>query len=93
MVGDLKPFTLEKVICMAFVNSLILFFVNSLIIHHLLLDLISICFLKAGLLESNGREEEHYSAVTNLCTTSDGTVVAVAIQRQVSQHFLPCWHV
>ncbi|KAL5561703.1 hypothetical protein UlMin_031450 [Ulmus minor] len=35
---------------------------------------------KAGLLESNGKEEECYSAVTDLCTNPDGTLVAVAVQ-------------
>lgn len=46
--------------------------------------------MKARLLDSNGREEEHHSAVTNLCTTADGTLVAVAIQRQVSQKISLC---
>lgn len=41
-------------------------------------------FPKAGLLESNGKAEEHGHAVTDLCTTLDGLLVAVAIQRQVS---------
>ncbi|XP_058740255.1 uncharacterized protein LOC131612480 [Vicia villosa] len=36
--------------------------------------------IKAGLLESNGNAEEHDNAVTDLCTTLDGLLVAVAIQ-------------
>ncbi|MCI12861.1 tRNA (guanine-N(7))-methyltransferase subunit WDR4, partial [Trifolium medium] len=40
-------------------------------------------FPKAGLLESNDNAEEHGHAVTDLCTTLDGLLVAVAIQRQV----------
>ena len=43
-------------------------------------------FPKAGLLESNGQAEEHGHAVTDLCTTLDGLLVAVAIQRQVSNY-------
>ncbi|GMN48825.1 hypothetical protein TIFTF001_017997 [Ficus carica] len=43
---------------------------------------------KAGLLGSNGREAECYSAVTDLCTSSDGSLVAVAVQRQVPENFL-----
>lgn len=43
--------------------------------------------LKAGVSESNGEAEEHGYAVTDLCTTMDGSLVAVALQRQVS-HFL-----
>ncbi|XP_062085607.1 uncharacterized protein LOC133791703 [Humulus lupulus] len=35
---------------------------------------------KAGLLESNGGETECYSAVTDLCTSLDGSLVAVAVQ-------------
>ncbi|XP_015891515.2 uncharacterized protein LOC107425957 [Ziziphus jujuba] len=35
---------------------------------------------KAGLLESNGREEECCSVITDLCTNQDGTLVAVAVQ-------------
>ncbi|GAU23380.1 hypothetical protein TSUD_334280 [Trifolium subterraneum] len=40
--------------------------------------------VKAGLLESSGNAEEHGHAVTDLCATLDGLLVAVAIQRQVS---------
>ncbi|KAK7336772.1 hypothetical protein VNO77_17320 [Canavalia gladiata] len=36
--------------------------------------------VKAGLLESNGKAEEHGHAVTDLCTVVDGLLVAVAIQ-------------
>ncbi|KAK2417585.1 Transducin/WD40 repeat superfamily protein [Trifolium repens] len=36
--------------------------------------------VKAGLLDSNGNAEEHGHAVTDLCTTLDGLLVAVAIQ-------------
>ncbi|CAI8614217.1 unnamed protein product [Vicia faba] len=36
--------------------------------------------IKAGLLESNGNAEEHDHAVTDLCSTLDGLLVAVAIQ-------------
>ncbi|XP_020236261.1 tRNA (guanine-N(7)-)-methyltransferase non-catalytic subunit wdr4 [Cajanus cajan] len=36
--------------------------------------------IKAGLLESNGKAEEHGHAVTDLCTIQDGLLVAVAIQ-------------
>ncbi|KAF1898338.1 hypothetical protein Lal_00033105 [Lupinus albus] len=45
---------------------------------------------KAGLLESNGngKSEEHGHAVTDLCTTLDGLLVAVAIQRQFNATFL-----
>ncbi|XP_072075769.1 uncharacterized protein [Arachis hypogaea] len=35
---------------------------------------------KAGLLESNGEAEEHGHAVTYLCTTISGLLIAVAIQ-------------
>ncbi|KAL5155094.1 tRNA (guanine-N(7)-)-methyltransferase non-catalytic subunit WDR4 [Glycine soja] len=35
----------------------------------------------AGLLESNGKAEEHGHAVIDLCTVLDGLIVAVAIQR------------
>lgn len=35
---------------------------------------------KAGLLGLKGREAECYSAVTDLCTSSDGSLVAVAVQ-------------
>lgn len=35
---------------------------------------------KAGLLGSNGREAECYSAVTDLCSNPDGSLVAVALQ-------------
>jgi len=38
-------------------------------------------FPKAGLLESNGKAEEHGHAVIDLCTVLDGLIVAVAIQR------------
>ncbi|PON55236.1 Guanine nucleotide-binding protein, beta subunit [Parasponia andersonii] len=43
---------------------------------------------KAGLLVSNGREAECYSAVTDLCTNPDGSLVAVAVQRQVPDYVL-----
>ena len=42
-------------------------------------------FLKAELVESNG--EECPRVVTDICASSDGSLVAVAIQRQVLQHF------
>ncbi|KAF7818339.1 tRNA (guanine-N(7)-)-methyltransferase non-catalytic subunit wdr4 [Senna tora] len=38
--------------------------------------------IKAGLLESYGKAEEYDHAVTDLCTTLDGSLVAVALQRQ-----------
>lgn len=47
-------------------------------------------FLKAGLLESTGKEEEkktngvgedNFCAVTDLCAVQNGTLIAVAIQR------------
>lgn len=41
------------------------------------------CFMKAGLLESNGKGEESNSAITDLCTILGGTMIAVAIQRKV----------
>ncbi|KAF3436276.1 hypothetical protein FNV43_RR23368 [Rhamnella rubrinervis] len=45
---------------------------------------------KAGLLESNGREEECCSAITDLCTNSDGTLVAVAVQSLQGIILLSC---
>ncbi|KAL9331794.1 hypothetical protein ACSQ67_001404 [Phaseolus vulgaris] len=42
--------------------------------------------IKAGLVESDGKAEEHDHAVTDLCTVLDGLLVAVAIQRQVSHY-------
>ncbi|OVA05429.1 WD40 repeat [Macleaya cordata] len=43
---------------------------------------------EAGLLESNEKEDMFSPAVTDICASPDGSVVAVAIQRQVPQHFL-----
>ncbi|KAF4348258.1 hypothetical protein G4B88_002659 [Cannabis sativa] len=43
---------------------------------------------KAGLLESNDGETECCSAVTDLCTSLDGSLVAVAVQRQVPEYSL-----
>lgn len=37
---------------------------------------------EVGLLESNGREEQSHPAVTDICATPDGSLIAVAIQRQ-----------
>ncbi|CAL0310352.1 unnamed protein product [Lupinus luteus] len=47
---------------------------------------------KAGLLESNGngKSEEHGHAVTDLCTTLDGLLVAVAIQGLQGIALLSC---
>lgn len=45
---------------------------------------------QAGFLESNGRGEEHYSAVIDLCTTPDGTLVAAAIQSLQGIMLLNC---
>lgn len=39
--------------------------------------------MKAGLLDSDQRQEEILPAVTDLCATSDGSLVAVAIQRYI----------
>lgn len=38
-------------------------------------------FLKAGLLESGESEEEHFAAVTDMCTVPNSSLIAVAIQR------------
>ncbi|KEH23785.1 putative transcription factor WD40-like family [Medicago truncatula] len=46
--------------------------------------------IKAGLLESNGNAEEHDHAVTDLCTTLDGLLVAVAIQSLQGIVLLSC---
>ncbi|XP_061366999.1 uncharacterized protein LOC133310121 [Gastrolobium bilobum] len=46
--------------------------------------------IKAGLLESNGKAEEHGHAVTDLCTTLDGLLVAVAIQSLQGIVLLSC---
>ncbi|KAF5462663.1 hypothetical protein F2P56_018651 [Juglans regia] len=46
--------------------------------------------VQAGLLESNGRGEESNSAVTDLCTIPDGTMIAVAIQSLQGVVLLTC---
>ncbi|KAK7396381.1 hypothetical protein VNO78_17346 [Psophocarpus tetragonolobus] len=46
--------------------------------------------IKAGLLESNGKAEEHGHAVTDLCTVLDGLLVAVAIQSLQGIVLLSC---
>ncbi|TKY62430.1 tRNA (guanine-N(7)-)-methyltransferase non-catalytic subunit WDR4 [Spatholobus suberectus] len=46
--------------------------------------------IKAGLLESNGKAEEHCHAVTDLCTILDGLLVAVAIQSLQGIVLLSC---
>lgn len=60
--------------------------ISYLLLSHLVFTffVLHLLFPKAGLLESNGNAEEHDHAVTDLCTTLDGLLVAVAIQRQVS---------
>ncbi|XP_015969581.1 uncharacterized protein LOC107493013 [Arachis duranensis] len=45
---------------------------------------------KAGLLESNGEAEEHGHAVTDLCTTISGLLIAVAIQSLQGIVLLSC---
>ncbi|MED6106799.1 hypothetical protein PIB30_007827 [Stylosanthes scabra] len=45
---------------------------------------------KAGLLESNGEAEEHSHAVTDLCTTLNGSLIAVAIQSLQGIVLLSC---
>ncbi|KAA8550843.1 hypothetical protein F0562_002527 [Nyssa sinensis] len=45
---------------------------------------------EAGLLQSNGGEEECYPAVTDLCATPDGSLVAVAIQSLSGIMLLSC---
>ena len=39
--------------------------------------------VKAGYLETDGKEGECQPAVTDLCATKDGSLVAVALQRLV----------
>ncbi|CAJ1904380.1 unnamed protein product [Sphenostylis stenocarpa] len=46
--------------------------------------------LKAGLLEDNGKAEEHGHAVTDICTVLDGLLVAVAIQSLQGIILLSC---
>ncbi|KAL5155096.1 tRNA (guanine-N(7)-)-methyltransferase non-catalytic subunit WDR4 [Glycine soja] len=46
--------------------------------------------IKAGLLESNGKAEEHGHAVIDLCTVLDGLIVAVAIQSLQGIVLLSC---
>ncbi|KAF6139995.1 hypothetical protein GIB67_020386 [Kingdonia uniflora] len=48
-------------------------------------SLLSTCEVgvQAGLVESNGKEEVLCPAVTDICASLDGSVVAVAIQRQI----------
>ncbi|KAK2997788.1 hypothetical protein RJ639_025617 [Escallonia herrerae] len=41
---------------------------------------------EAGIAQSNGRKEASNTIVTGLCTTPDGSLVAVAIQRQLSRN-------
>uniref|UniRef100_A0A5B7C2N8 tRNA (guanine-N(7)-)-methyltransferase non-catalytic subunit n=1 Tax=Davidia involucrata TaxID=16924 RepID=A0A5B7C2N8_DAVIN len=45
---------------------------------------------EAGLVQSNGREDECYPAVTDLCATPDGSLVAVAIQSLSGVMLLSC---
>lgn len=45
---------------------------------------------KAGLLQSNGREEDIQPAITDLCASSDGSFVAVAIQSLPGIMLLSC---
>ncbi|KAL7112921.1 hypothetical protein ACP275_04G031500 [Erythranthe tilingii] len=45
---------------------------------------------KAGLLDSNQREDEILPAVTDLCATSDGSLIAVAIQSLPGILLLKC---
>lgn len=46
--------------------------------------------IKAGLVESDGKAEEHDHAVTDLCTVLDGLLVAVAIQSLQGIILLSC---
>lgn len=42
--------------------------------------------MKGGFPESDGRQDDALFAVTDVCTSHDGSLVAVAIQRQVSRY-------
>lgn len=45
------------------------------------------CHLKAGFVKSNGTEMEGCSAVIDICASCDGSLIAIAIQRQVLHIF------